>query len=112
MDRSAERLAGLPPDRLALGTRWAGFVVDIGFRIGRWSSHFREHTVQVEKTLVMIGYSPTEVDRLIRLILAEWGRAEAVVYGHADGAAGLAVLAAAAAEARATATELVTITAS
>jgi hypothetical protein len=106
LDRSTERLAALPADRLVLGTRWAGFAVDIAFRIGRWSSHFREHTIQVEKTLVMIGHTPTEVDRLIRLILAEWGRAEAVVYGSPDGAEAVALLTAAAAGAKATAAEV------
>jgi hypothetical protein len=104
-DRSTERLAGLPAERLAYGTRWVGFAVDIAFRLGRWSSHTREHTIQVEKTLVMIGHAPTEVDRLIRLILAEWGRAEAVVYGAVDAEAGIRVLAEAAADARATAAE-------
>jgi hypothetical protein len=106
LDQSTERLAGLPADRLAYGTRWVGFALDIGFRLGRWSSHFREHTVQVEKTLVMLGHTPTEVDRLIRLILAEWGRAEAAVYGSADGGEAVAVLAAAAGRARVTAAEV------
>jgi DinB family protein len=110
LDRSTERLAGLPPDRLAYGTRWVGFALDIGFRIGRWSSHFREHTIQVEKTLVMIGHTPTEVDRLIRLILAEWGRAEAVVYGSVDGREAVRRLAAAAARARVTAAEVAGVT--
>jgi DinB family protein len=106
VDRSAERLAGLPPDRLAHGTRWMGFALDIGFRIGRWSSHIREHTIQVEKTLVMLGHTPTEVDRLIRLILAEWGRAEAIVYGSADGLEAVKPLTAAAERARVTAAEV------
>jgi hypothetical protein len=105
-DQAIERLAGLPPERLAYGSRWMGYAIDIGFRIGRWSSHFREHTIQVEKTLVMLGHTPTEVDRLIRLILAEWGRAEAAVYGSAGGPEAVAVLAAAAAQARATAAEV------
>jgi hypothetical protein len=109
LDESTVRLAGMPADRLGYGTRWAGFAVDIGFRIGRWSSHFREHTIQVEKTLVMIGHTPTEVDRLIRLILAEWGRAEAVVYGSPSADEAIAALGAAAAEARTTAAELVGI---
>jgi hypothetical protein len=109
-DRSAERLGGLPPDRLAHGTRWMGFAIDIGFRIGRWSSHLREHTIQVEKTLVMLGHTPTEVDRLIRLILAEWGRAEAVVYGSAEGGEAVGLLAAAAARARVTAAEVAGVT--
>jgi hypothetical protein len=110
VDRSAERLAGLPAERLAFGTRWMDFAIDIGFRIGRWSSHLREHTIQVEKTLVMLGHTPTEVDRLIRLILAEWGRAEAVVYGSVDTQDAVSLLAAAAARARVTTTELLGIT--
>jgi hypothetical protein len=107
VDRSTERLAGLPPERLAFGTRWMGFAIDIGFRIGRWSSHLREHTIQVEKTLVMLGHTPTEVDRLIRLILAEWGRAEAVLYGAADVGDALRPLVAAAARARSTAAQVI-----
>jgi len=106
LDRAAERLAGLPADRLGLGTRWSGFAVDIGFRIGRWSSHIREHTVQVEKTLVMLDQHPTEVDRLVRLALAGWGRAEAAVYGAEDAGPAVAILAEAAAAARSTAAEL------
>ncbi len=107
LDRSTERLAGMPAERLAVGSRWAGFPVDIGFRLGRWSSHLREHTIQVEKTLVMIGHTPTEVDRLIRMILGAWGRAEAPVYGSADSAEAIAALAPAAAGARLTAAEIV-----
>jgi hypothetical protein len=106
LDQATERLAGLPADRLAFGTRWVGYALDIGFRLGRWSSHFREHTVQVEKTLVMLGHTPTEVDRLIRLVLAEWGRAEAAVYGSADGGEAVAVLGAAASRARVIASEV------
>ena len=82
------------------------FAVEIGFRIGRWSSHLREHTIQVEKTLAMLGHTPTEVDRLIRLILAGWGQAEAAVYGSADAGKALTVLAEAAGRARLTASEL------
>jgi hypothetical protein len=106
LDQSTERLAGLPADRLAYGTRWVGFALNIGFRLGRWSSHIREHTVQVEKTLVMLGHTPTEVDRLNRLILAEWGRAEAAVYGASDVVDASAILAAAAAAAKATAARI------
>jgi hypothetical protein len=106
LDRSSERLSGLPPDRLLYGARWAGFAVDIAFRLGRWSSHIREHTIQVEKTLVLLDRSPTEVDRLIRLVLAAWGRAEAVVYGHANLEAAAGLLAIAATDAMATAEEI------
>lgn len=108
LDRSTERLAGLPDDRLAFGARWAGFAVDVGFRMGRWSSHIREHTIQVEKTLVMLGLEPSENDRLVRLVLASWGRAEAAVYGMVAADADDAVrgIASAATAARVTAAEL------
>ncbi len=106
LDAAAERLGGLPADRLRLGTRWSGFAVDIGFRLGRWSSHIREHTIQVEKTLVMLDHQSTEVDRLIRLVLAAWGRAEAVVYGSTGDREALAVLSTAAAGARTTAAKV------
>ena len=103
IDRSSAALGGLPIEGLAAGARWSGFAVDVDFRLGRWSSHLREHTVQVEKTLVMIGHRPTEVDRLIRLVVAAWGRAEAEVYGASNAEAGADELAAAASGARITA---------
>lgn len=102
LDLSAERLAGMPDDRLAHGARWSGFAVPVSFRLGRWSSHIREHTVQVEKTLAKLGRTPTEPERLVRLTLAAYGRAEAVVFGQADADAAAGFIAAAAAEARTT----------
>lgn len=81
-DVAAERLAGLPDDRLAIPTRWSGFPVPLSFRIGRWSSHLREHTIQVEKTLALIGHVPGEPARLTRHVLAAYGRTEAVVFGR------------------------------
>lgn len=87
LDLSTERLAGLPDALLALGSRWSGFPVTIGFRLGRWSSHIREHTIQIEKTLAMLGRTPTEPERLARLLLAACGRAESAVFGRAPGIA-------------------------
>lgn len=102
LDLSAERLAGLPDERSAYGARWAGFAVTVGFRFGRWSSHIREHTIQVEKTLAMVGHQQPEPARLVRNLLAAYGRAEATVFGrlNADAAAGR--IAGGAAEARET----------
>ncbi len=85
LDLSAERLAGLPDERFGFGSRWSGFPVTIGFRIGRWSSHIREHTIQVEKTLAMLHREPSEPERLVRHVLAAYGRAEAVVFGGLGG---------------------------
>lgn len=82
LDLSAERLAGTPDELLVVGARWSGFAVPVAHRITRWASHLREHTIQVEKTLVMIGRAPTEPERLARLALAAYGRAEQVVFGR------------------------------
>lgn len=103
LDRASTRLAGLPDAETALGARWAGFAVTIGFRLGRWSSHLREHTIQVEKTLAMLGHVPDERARLVRDLLAAYGRAESVVFGRQGDALVAAVdrLVAAAAEAHA-----------
>jgi hypothetical protein len=109
VDVTTERLAGMTTEQLALGGRWAGFPVDLAFRLGRWGSHVREHTVQVEKTLVMLDRRPTEIDRLVRQVYAAWGRAEALVAGTTDEGGALAAtaaLTAGAADARAIAEEL------
>jgi hypothetical protein len=104
LDLCVERLAGLPDESLGQGARWSGFPVTVAFRLGRWSSHLREHTIQVEKTLAMLGRTPTEPERLARLVLAAYGRAESAVFGRdpADAAVVAAVvrIADAAAEAR------------
>ena len=92
----------MPEDRLAFGARWSKFAIPIGFRIGRWSSHIREHTIQAEKTLVGLGRVATEPERLVRLTLAAYGRAEAVVIGRSDADRAADIIRAAAAEARAT----------
>lgn len=102
LDLSAERLAGLPEDRLAHATRWSGFAVTVEFRIGRWSSHLREHTIQIEKTLAVLGRTPTEPERLARLALAAYGRAEAVVFGQPDADAAAEIVRTAVSEARET----------
>jgi DinB superfamily len=81
MDGAAERLSALDHDELATPARWAGYAVDIGFRLWRQSSHLQEHTIQVEKTLVMLGRTPLEAERLARLGLRAFGRLEAAVYG-------------------------------
>lgn len=80
MDGAAERMATLNDDQLATPARWSGYAVDVGFRLWRQSSHLQEHTVQVEKTLVMLGRTPVEGQRLARLALRAYGRLEAVVY--------------------------------
>jgi len=81
LDVETAHMAGLDDHQLAARAKWSGVWVDVGFRMGRWSSHLREHTVQVDKTLVMLAWTPREVDRLIGLIVGAYGRLEAEVFG-------------------------------
>lgn len=61
---------------MAAETIWSDYPVDVRFRLHRWSSHIREHLVQVEKTLAMLKHEPTEVARIVRIIAAAYGRLE------------------------------------
>ena len=81
LDAGMAHLGGLDDEALAVPARWSGIRVDVGFRLGRWSSHIREHTIQVDKTLAMIGWSPREVDRLVGLVVGAYGRLEEQVFG-------------------------------
>jgi hypothetical protein len=80
VDLSAARLAYLDDEGLARPARWAGIPVTVGFRLGRWSSHVVEHTLQLDKTLLALRRSPSEVERLVRLIHAAYGRLEALLF--------------------------------
>lgn len=82
VDANAVASAGLDHAAMGVSARWSGVPVTVGFRLGRYGSHIREHTVQVDKTLAMLGRQPTEVERLVRLILATYGRLEALLVGR------------------------------
>ena len=92
VDATSSRYATLTPDEMEVMGGWSGFPVTVGFRMWRWSSHIEEHTVQVEKTLDMLGRRRTEVQYLIRLITRAFGRLEAVVFGLPAQAAASRVL--------------------
>ena len=79
VDLSAGTLGVASEDELAARARFAGLPVDVRFRINRWSSHMREHTIQVEKTLGFINRPTTEVDRLLRMVAGAYGRLEEAV---------------------------------
>lgn len=86
VDLSIAAYAPLTEGDLAYRARWSGVPVDIRFRLMRWASHIREHTIQVEKTLGYFGHVYTEVDRLMRLTAGAYGRLEeellSVPVGH------------------------------
>lgn len=82
VDASIAANAALDRPAMRVAARWAGLPVTIDFRLGRYGSHIREHTVQIDKTLAMLDRRPSEVERLVRLILATYGRLEALVIGR------------------------------
>ena len=46
---------------------WEGEPMPVEFRLHRFDSHLRQHTIQVEKTLIMLDLQPSEAKRLLRL---------------------------------------------
>ena len=76
VDANAVASAGLPGGAMAISATWSGLPVTVGFRLGRYGSHIREHTIQVDKTLALLGRTPTEVERLVRLVVVSYGRLE------------------------------------
>jgi hypothetical protein len=80
LDEWALRFVDLDEAALAVPAVWAGTPVDIDFRLGRWASHIREHTVQLDKTLDWLGYRPSEVVRIVRDLHTAWGRLEAQIF--------------------------------
>ena len=83
VDATSSRYATLTSDDMKVMGGWSGFPVTIGFRQWRWSSHIVEHTIQVEKTIDMLGRRRSEVDWLVRSVAAAYGRLEAVNFGRA-----------------------------
>jgi len=80
LDEWAIRVADLDDSALAASAMWSGVPIDIDFRIGRWASHIREHTLQIDKTLDWLGYQPSEPARIVRDMLTTWGRLEARIF--------------------------------
>jgi len=80
LDEWARRVADLDEAALAAPAVWSGVPVDVDFRIGRWSSHIREHTIQVDKTLDWLGYQPSEPARIVGDLYEAWGRLESRIF--------------------------------
>jgi DinB superfamily len=80
LDEWGLRVAALDEAALAASALWAGVPVDIDFRLGRWASHIREHTLQIDKTLDWLGDQPSEPQRIVRDLYATWGRLEARIF--------------------------------
>ena len=84
-DRIVGRFAGLSDDELtATSPFWDGERPN-RFRLGRFESHLRQHTIQIEKALQATIGPPREVERLLRLLARATGDVEAAAVGADPG---------------------------
>ncbi len=60
---------------------WEGTPYTVEFRLHRLDAHLRQHTVQIEKTLDALGQTPSEAQRLLRLIYAALADVDSIIIG-------------------------------
>jgi len=60
---------------------WEKEAMTFRFRLHRFESHMRQHTVQMDKTLDMLDLHPNEIKRLLRLVYNGLARAENAMMG-------------------------------
>jgi hypothetical protein len=83
--RVLDELSGIADAEMGLPSYyWEDEPFPLSYRLHRFDSHLRQHTVQVEKALEALGLGPGEARRLLRLIYAALGEAEGQVLGAAD----------------------------
>jgi hypothetical protein len=81
-ERILFEFAGIADDELGPPSHyWEGYPLPLRFRLHRFDSHLRQHTVQVDKTLAAIGRAPNEARRLLRLVYAALAEAEGTAIG-------------------------------
>jgi hypothetical protein len=84
-ERVLREFADITEEELAIPSMyWEGYELSLRFRLHRFDSHLRQHTVQVDKTLASLGYRLNEAKRLLRLIYAALAEAEGAAIGAWD----------------------------
>lgn len=63
-------------------TFWEETRFPIRHRLHRFEAHLVQHTVQIDKSMVMLGLAPTETKRLTRYIYAALAEAENMMLGQ------------------------------
>ena len=69
-------LSGLSDDDLEKPSLWAGYSVDVRFRLHRFASHLTEHGIHAEKVLRAAGREPAEARQMVRAVWAARGAHE------------------------------------
>jgi uncharacterized damage-inducible protein DinB len=80
-DRIAHRLGPMDDEELAAASAFWDGVRPNRFRLGRFESHLRQHTIQAEKAIQATVGPPREVERLLRLLARATGDVEAAGVG-------------------------------
>jgi hypothetical protein len=80
-DRIAGRLGPMVDDELAASSAFWDGTRPNRFRLGRFESHLRQHTIQAEKAIQVTVGPPREVERLLRLLARATGDVEAAGAG-------------------------------
>jgi hypothetical protein len=76
---TSDRFVGeLQPEAMERPSLWAGYSVDVRFRVHRFASHLTEHTIHAEKVLRAAGREPGEARQMVRAIWAARGGHERV----------------------------------
>lgn len=66
--RALDAMALVRDDQLERPALFWDGEMPLRFRLHRFEAHLRQHTIQVEKTLLGIGHPATEAERLVRLV--------------------------------------------
>jgi len=75
-------LSTIRPEELSLPSIfWEPQPMPVQFRLHRFESHLRQHSIQIEKTLAALDLNQHEAASLARLILAALGEAEGAALG-------------------------------
>jgi hypothetical protein len=80
--RALSDFAGVESTELNIPSKyWEDEPLALRFRMHRFESHMRQHTIQVEKTLYQLGFVLNESRRLLRLIYAALAEVEGMLIG-------------------------------
>jgi hypothetical protein len=83
--RIVHEFSTLSDDELRAPSRfWESEPMLVNYRLHRFDAHLRQHTVQAEKTLLVLGHFPGEAMRLLRLVYNALAEVEGSLFGAWD----------------------------
>lgn len=77
---------------LAAPTVWSTWDIDVAFRLHRFASHEREHTIQIAKTQRWLGHAPSEAQQILARAQEVRGELEGLLLGLTEDSAAAGIL--------------------